>query len=379
MKARILMLGLGQPLPAHGGSQLRMLHLARQTAVRDDVTMAAIGEPPPHVDEPFSLEGVPWGRSRRSALLHSVTAPYLYHRLHSEELSRRTAAHGADLVQITSIFFRNAARRAGNAPVVLDAHNVEAEVVASQARTDSSALNRLRWRWEARTTDRFERDTAAEVDGILACSDVDAAHFERFCSRVRVVPNGVDLSATPFRTPVDEPTLAYLGSYGYRPNEVAALTLVDEVLPRVRAAVTDTHLRLIGADPTPAMERRAGAAVEVTGRVDDAVAELQRARVLVMPLKAGSGTRLKALEAMAAGTVVVSTSTGVAGLGVVDGEHVLLAETPGDLAAAVVRVLTDDDLAGHLARSARELVERRFDWSRCAAPMLELHDELLGR
>jgi len=371
------MLGMDQPLPPHGGTRLRLLHLARQAATVHDVKMLAVGEAPPHTEEPFVLEGVGWGRSRLSALARSATKPYLFHRLNSTGMADAVARHPTDLIQISSIYFDRAAARAAPAPVILDAHNVETQIVRTQARSDRSALQRARWRWEAVTTNRYERRVLGGVDAVLACSDDDAAFFERLTRRVVIVPNGVDLAATPFGPPAATPTVVYLGLYSYRPNEVAALRLTDDVMSRVWTRLPDATLRLVGADPTPAMVERAGPRVEVTGRVDDAVAELARSRVLVIALTAGSGTRLKAIEAMASGTVVVSTTTGVAGLGVANGEHVLIADTDHDLAEATQRVLTDDALATRLASNARRLVEQRFDWSRCAAPMLALHDDLL--
>jgi glycosyltransferase involved in cell wall biosynthesis len=90
----------------------------------------------------------------------------------------------------------------------------------------------------------------------------------------------------------------------------------------------------------------------------------------VVPLRAGGGTRLKILEAFAAGVPVVSTPLGAAGLEVVDGEHLLLAEDPGALAAATLRLIEDDDLAERLARQARSLVLERYDWRRTLAPLV---------
>ncbi len=111
------------------------------------------------------------------------------------------------------------------------------------------------------------------------------------------------------------------------------------------------------------MRRPAGDGVAVLGAVDDVVPCLHHARALVVPLRAGSGTRLKILEAMAAGTPVISTPLGAAGIDAVDGAHLLLAETSAGLAEATVRVLTDDALARRLSEAARARVEEHYDWS----------------
>ena len=105
------------------------------------------------------------------------------------------------------------------------------------------------------------------------------------------------------------------------------------------------------------------AGVEFTGYVEDIRTVLSRSAVCVVPLREGGGSRLKILEAMAAGVPVVSTSVGVEGIEAESGRHLLVADTPSDLADAVERVLSDHELASRLSREARDLVERRYDWS----------------
>jgi glycosyltransferase involved in cell wall biosynthesis len=202
-------------------------------------------------------------------------------------------------------------------------------------------------------------------------SDVDAAFFERAGAReVLVVPNGVDVRAVPWAAPAAGRTLIYVGHYGYQPNAAAALELADEVLPRVRASVPDAQLQLVGADPTEAMRARP---VEVTGTVPDVLPYLRAARVMVVPLRSGGGTRLKILEALAAGVPVVSTPLGAEGLELRDGEHLLVGETRADLAALTVRVIEDDALANRLSTAGRAHVERTYDWTALARPLVDLH------
>jgi glycosyltransferase involved in cell wall biosynthesis len=113
--------------------------------------------------------------------------------------------------------------------------------------------------------------------------------------------------------------------------------------------------------------------------VDDVMPHLHAARVTVLALRAGGGTRIKALEALAAGVPIVATPFAVTGLGLQDGEHVLLGRSASDLAQQTIRVLGDDALADHLSRAGRRFVEERFDWSRVSQPLLVLHDELAER
>jgi len=362
VRRRILVCSYEPPVPAHGGYRLRVLHLARLLAGAGDVTVAALGEAPEAPDEPFDLVGVPHDFSRRRALRRSWRRPYLAALLDSPELARLAAAGGWDLVVASSPFFVDLGRRSG-APVVLDAHNVETDIMASLARSDERRLHRARWRWEAAKMAPVERSAVASSAAVLATSDADADVFRRWgAPRVEVVPNGVDTTAVAHALPAARHGLVYVGQYGYRPNEAAARELVAEILPLVRGAVPDATVELVGRDPTDGVRALEAEGVAVVGAVDDVVPCLHHARALVVPLRAGSGTRLKILEAMAAGTPVVSTPLGAAGIDAVDGEHLLLGDTPEDLARQAVRALTDDDLAQRVSTSARALVEERYDW-----------------
>jgi glycosyltransferase involved in cell wall biosynthesis len=186
---------------------------------------------------------------------------------------------------------------------------------------------------------------------------------------VRVVPNGVDPAAFPYREDARPPArLVFGGNLGYFPNVDAAGWLARDVLPRVRAAVPEAELRLAGARPARAV--RALAAVPHVSLAADVPAmapELAAATVAVVALRAGSGLQNKVLEAMAVGTPVVATPRAAAGLEVRSGEHLLLAEGAEELAAAAVVLLRDPGRARALARAARALVETRYRWEDSAA------------
>lgn len=366
------------PVPPHGGSQLRVLNLARQLTTVGEVTVAALGDVPDVVDEPFRLVGVPHSFSRRRALIRSWRRPYLDALLGSNRFPAVVADGSWDVVIVTSPFFVDAARGAG-APVILDAHNVDTDIMATLATTDDRLLHRLRWRWEAAKMAKAESAGVRSVDAVLACSEADADVFRGWdATRVVVVPNGVDTASVPWQPPAIGARLLYLAQFGYLPNEVAALELVREVLPAVRAEVPSARVDLVGRNAGERLQALASDHVAVLGEVPEVLPHLHGASVMVVPLRAGSGTRLKILEAMAAGTPVVATPLGAAGLDAADGRDLLLGETPAELAAQVVRVLDDPDLALRLSTRARALVEERYDWSSFTPTMVTLLDDLAG-
>jgi glycosyltransferase involved in cell wall biosynthesis len=164
----------------------------------------------------------------------------------------------------------------------------------------------------------------------------------------------------------------------YRPNVDGVQWFADEVLPLVRARVPTFELTIVGRDPTPAVRElsdRAG--VHVTGRVASTTPFLHDASLAIVPLRAGSGTRLKVLEAFAAGTPVVSTSLGAEGLDVVAGRHLLVADGAPAFAAAVVDLLADADCRTRLASEGRRLVEDRYAWSKAARALVSVHERVV--
>lgn len=374
----VLMVAWETPLPANSGSRLRMLHLARQLSGVEHLEVHALGDVPSAADEPFELHGVTHDRSRIGALLTSWRRPYMAGRFANPRIAQLAMSRPWDIVQVESPWLVNQVGKSG-APTILDTHNVESAIARTLADTDMRRVHRMRWKWEAAKTDRAEAAAVRAADVVVACSDDDAAALEKLgARRTLVVPNGIDTAALAHGWPASEPVLLYVGHFGYRPNEAAAIELVDLVLPRVRESVPDARVHLVGRQPSAQLLRRASEAVRVFGDVPDVTEHLRQARVVVVPLRAGSGTRLKVLEAMAAGIPVVTTSLGGAGIAFEPGRHALVGESCDELADLTARVLVDDELARDLSLEGRRLVEEHYDWSVVARPLLALHAELAG-
>jgi glycosyltransferase involved in cell wall biosynthesis len=223
------------------------------------------------------------------------------------------------------------------------------------------------------------------ADLCLATSEREARIIGASAARrIAIVPNGVatdtihPVAGVPAARDAARPTLAFVGLLGYRPNADAVTHLVRDILPLIRAQRPDIHLQVIGDGATADLLRLAGPGVEFTGRVPDVRPFVSAAGAVVVPLRIGSGTRLKILEALALARPIVTTTIGAEGIDVVDGEHVLIADEPAAFAAAVVRVLRDEALARRLGENGRALVERSYDWSTVGSRLVEAYDQLLG-
>jgi glycosyltransferase involved in cell wall biosynthesis len=210
-----------------------------------------------------------------------------------------------------------------------------------------------------------------------AVSEPDRAEIREVLPRlaVDVVPNGVDAGRLAQVTGEPEPgRLLFTGTLDYAPNADAVRWFSDEVLPLVRARRPDARLTVVGRNPPAdvrALDR--DGAVEVTGWVDDLAPYQRAAAVTVAPLRSGGGTKLKVLEALAAGRPLVATPIAAEGIDITDGRHLLVRDDAAGFAEAVVELLDDRDRAGALAAAGRELVAQRYDWSVLADAM---HDSL---
>jgi glycosyltransferase involved in cell wall biosynthesis len=184
-----------------------------------------------------------------------------------------------------------------------------------------------------------------------------------------VIPTGVDLDFFRPTAAADQPdSLVFTGAMDWMANEDAIFYFTQEVLPLIRKRIPKTSLLVVGRNPSSRLQElcRVTEGLEVTGRVEDIRPFVQRASVYIVPLRVGSGTRLKIFEAMAMGKAIVSTSIGAEGLPVRSGQNIMIADTPETFATAVVELLRNDGRRAELAGAARELVVERYGWGEAA-------------
>lgn len=244
-----------------------------------------------------------------------------------------------------------------------------------------------RQRWfrerDLRKARSLEREAVLSYDRSIVCSEEDAAALRLLGGtpapeRVAVIPNGVDLALIRATPVPQEPRVLLPGHLAWFPNIDGALWLCSEVWPRVLTAVPDAELTLAGrspADEVLALGQQPH--VSVHADVPSMVPYLESARVVVVPLRVGTGTRLKALEGMAAGRPVVGTAVGLEGIGIRDGVHALVADDAAAFADALIRALREDELAKSLAASGRTHVENQFGWDAIAARFVTTVTELM--
>jgi glycosyltransferase involved in cell wall biosynthesis len=167
----------------------------------------------------------------------------------------------------------------------------------------------------------------------------------------------------------------FVGSMDYHANIDAALYFAKEAWPGIRMRRPDISLLIVGSRPVPeitALGKQDG--ITVTGTVEDVRPYYHGALASIVPLRVGGGTRLKVLEAMAAGTPVISTKLGAEGLSVTDGKELLIADSPAAMVDAVASLQDESTLWGNLVANARKLVREQYDWSVIGDKLVRLHE-----
>jgi polysaccharide biosynthesis protein PslH len=245
---------------------------------------------------------------------------------------------------------------------VLDLHNIESVLHRRSGATEQFPAF-LAHRWFLGPCARMEREWWPRYSKLLVASEADAAAVHDVCAEVKTVvyPNAIPRVDAPERT--EQHVIAFSGNMEYHPNQMAVRFFRREIWPRLRARWPKLIWRLVGKNEHAVRKYTAGDnRIQVTGPVADAVRELASAQVAVAPLLAGSGTRLKIMEAWAAGVAVVSTTLGAEGLEARHGEHLLLADDAAGFADAVSKLLESGELRRQLGAAGRRLYERCYTW-----------------
>ena len=260
-----------------------------------------------------------------------------------------------------------------NVATVVDEHNIEYDL-ARRAAALGTVTRRVYGTWDAHKLRREEERLWQTVDGCAVPSERDEIIVRRAAPHTPtvIVPNGVDTSFfAPFTTAADPSAILFFGSLNHQPNADALEFFARKVMPLLRRSGHRPVLRIVGHAPSAAVRALAADDIILVGGVDDVRLELARASVIVAPLRAGGGTRVKILEAMAMGRPVVSTTIGAEGIAAQNGRDIVIADDPALFADAIIELLRDPARARALGEAGRALVAAKYDWS-SAVRMMEL-------
>jgi glycosyltransferase involved in cell wall biosynthesis len=407
-RPRLLFLAQCLPYPPHSGVASRTFNILRQLQVEYDIDLVAfshinhhpdragrdaacraLGGPAVVVAEPTPIP------SQHSTLrkiwdhLRSVISgrAYTYYQYDSRAFGARLRGvlrtRMPDLVHVDSLDLHRWLPELPQVPIACTHHDIESDLLRRRARSLPQAALRHYMLLQADRVERLERELCPRLTLNVMMSGVDARKLQALAPGVAtvVVPNGTD---TDYFRPNGSDSVAgrvaFVGpTYSY-PNRDAVEFLLQEIWPKVRGADDSTTLRLIGrCAPADRARYDAEPGVTTLGYLPDVRPPLLQARCCVVPIRIGGGTRIKILDAWAMGKAVVSTSIGCEGLDAVDGENILIRDTPDAMAGALLQVLRDARLRSHLERNARRTATETYSWDVVGRLIRSAYDQLLSR
>ncbi len=383
----VLFLSTKSPCPLISGHSLRTYNTLRDAARRHDVTFVTFIQHPEHelkqehIDHlrsfckavytfriPVDLSRARLALSLGFNLLSRL--PFVACKYDAPEMRAKIreiiANEKIDLVHVDMLPLSVYLNEFTDLPKILVNHNVESVRLQRWAESEPNPLKKAFLRLQWRKLSRFEKEMVNRFDRCIAVSEVDRDILVDLgvTTPIAVVPNGTN---TEFFKPMGrmsvENSILWLGHMDVHTNRDAVLYFWREICPCIRQQNPDATFIFVGTSPPREIAEAAAGdpRIKVTGFVDDIRTYVDEARVVVVPIRIGSGTRLKILDTMAMGKAIVSTSVGCEGIDVADGENILIGNTPQDFAEKVILALTDERVRNRLQNNARSFV-KKYDW-----------------
>lgn len=291
-----------------------------------------------------------------------------------------------DLIHFDHLHMGQYISSIGNIPTVLDEHNVEAVILKRCAQKEPNLLKRTLFIQQAAKMRAFEAALVNKFSVCLTVSDEDRRILCNLSQKtnIEVVTNGVDMEyfkASPLRVQSlsnQKDVLVFTGSMDWLPNIDSIEYFCNSILPLIWQNKPNTVFYVVGKNPPKKILtlQNSDSRIIITGSVADVRTYMDKAKVFVVPLRIGGGTRLKIVEAMSYGIPVVSTRIGAEGIEAKDEKHLLLADSSGEFAEKVCRLIGNSTLRSDIAINARQLVEKQYDWKNIGIKLLSVYENI---
>ena len=396
-RMKILFLSPTVPFPLTDGGRIRVFNLLKQIAAKSDVTLLALETQPTDAEGVAQLQQlgiqvhlIPNAPTLPPLSFSTLLKAFLRRQpitvarydlpTYRQKLRELVTTGTFDLVHY-EMFHTAQFHTETRLPGVLSQQNVDSAIWRRLYDETVNPFYKVAYWTQQLAFQRYERVLSPKFEAVTCTSDIDAAVFQQHCARdaIEIIPNGVDVTHyQPDFSAEASAHLIYIGSMDWYPNEDAVSFFADEVLPRIQERVPDVRFSIVGGNPSARVQKLAEReGVVVTGRVPEIKPYFAEATVFVVPLRIGSGTRLKILEALAMGKAIVSTSVGAEGLDLKNGEEIFIADEPEAFADAVTRLLTDTLLRRRIGENGRARVERDYDWRSIGEKLHQLYTKIL--
>ena len=392
---RILFLSTWFPYPSDNGSKIRIRYLVHALGQRHDVTLLSFIFGKAQLEGALDTLGCqtiktvdvnPFIENQTGAFRRTFSlAPVAFRPIKEMQELASDVLEENELFDVvissTELMAPYALQVQPEIPKVLEEHNSLTRLMRERYENSHGLKASIpRWLgWQKMRS--FETRLFRHFNLITAVSDQDAQEMTSMLPRssesVEIVPNGIDCQYNRFYSHERQAyRLIFNGALTYSANLVAMQYFLSEIFPLIRQSLPDARITITGSITGVDLSHLAiDEAVHFTKYVQDIRIPVSQATVCVVPLRSGGGTRLKILEAMALGTPIVATSKGAEGLAVVDGEHLLLADTAKDFATATIKLLSEPELRATMAANARRLVVEQYDWQQIGGRFVQLVEQ----
>jgi polysaccharide biosynthesis protein PslH len=388
---RVLLLTQVLPYPPDSGPKVKTFYVLRYLVRRHEVTLVSFvrGDQTEHIQALKvycrDIYTVPMQRSYRqniSGLAKSLVGnkPWIMARDDVKEMrilvDRLARQEKYDVAHADQLNMAQYALRVPRVKHVLDAHNALWVLYQRLAQTMPHGPQRWLIERDWRLLKKYEGEMCLKFDQVLTVSDEDKLSFEVAMrgkkKEIHVIPIAVDTDEIqPVERDQDASHIVHIGTMYWSPNIDGMMWFLENVLPYIQTKLPETTCDIIGARPPQRLIDfgKSHPGVNVTGYVVDPTSYLQKAAVMVVPLRAGGGMRVKILNALAQGMPIVSTTLGCEGIQVEHENHLLIADTPEDFAKETLRLIGNPELARRLGEAGRHLIQEKYDYRTACAPL----------
>jgi glycosyltransferase involved in cell wall biosynthesis len=287
-----------------------------------------------------------------------------------------------DVVQIEGLFvlpYLNVVRQNSKAKVVYREHNIEHLISGSSATSEVSAVRRFYLKLMARRMLRFELDNLNRTDAVLTINSADQSHLVSAGCTVRIdnFPVSIDPeSYVPDPSLVEYPSIFHIGTLNSFPAADGLRWFIDEVWNDLESLDAGLKFYIAGRDIPEDLYRNESNHFIIHDDIDDPKAFINSKQVMIVPLRTGSGMRVKIIEAMAMKKCVISTSLGAEGINYQHGKNILIADNPGEFYQNILRSVTDKRFCEEIGEQARRLVEKEYNIRRNSGRLLAFYREI---
>ena len=391
---KILMFTPYVPYPPHSGGQTRTFNLIKNLSSKHDITsfcFLRVDQPKPELLElrKYCSKINIFPRKRAwasiSKILLTGISPYPYlanmyfygsvKRAIEEELN----SHSYDIIHVETYYIMPNLP-ATKVPILLAEQTIEYLVYQHFAQASKFWFLKPFLYTDVAKHQYWERYYWQKARRILAMSEEDKSKMLELVPNldVDIVPNGVDIEY--FSKPVAVPQkrgqhFLFVGNFNWLQNREAVGILVEAIWPKIKSALPQSKLWIVGQNPPDSIRKLAIGDISVSADIEDIRISYQGSDVLLAPLYGGGGTRYKILEAMASGLPVVTTQIGITGIGAKNDYHALISNDLGTLAELALKVVQNKSLARRLSSNAKRLVEQRFAWTKISAKLDEIYEQ----